>query len=232
MNNIIIKTDNLVKTYGNSKVKTHALKGVNLEIPHGSFSCIIGPSGHGKSTLLHLIGGLDKPTEGNVFIDGVNISNLRDNKLAELRAKRIGFVFQFFNLLSNLSAIENIQTAMMFNKTPINNQKAKAKELLELVGLYDRADAKPNELSGGQQQRISIARALANDPDILLMDEPTGNLDSESENEVLEHIFNIHKSGKTIVIVTHNTELSKKAELLFEIRDGNLKSNRRDSIKP
>jgi len=223
VSNIIIKADNLVKTYGSSNVKTHALRGVSLEIPRGSFSCITGPSGHGKSTLLHLIGGLDKPTDGSVFIDDVNISELRDNKLAELRANKIGFVFQFFNLLYNLSASENIQTAMMFNNIPAKSQKEKAKELLSLVGLSDRADAKPFELSGGQQQRVSIARALANNPDILLMDEPTGNLDSQSESEVLEHIFNIHKSGKTIVIVTHNLELAKKAELLFEIRDGSLK---------
>jgi putative ABC transport system ATP-binding protein len=131
-------------------------------------------------------------------------------------------VFQFFNLLQNLTALENIQTAMMFNKTPIKIQKTKAEDLLALVGLSDKAYAKPFELSGGQQQRVSIARSLANDPDILLMDEPTGNLDSESEEEVLRHIFEIHKAGKTIVIVTHNNELAKKAEILFEIRDGKL----------
>jgi putative ABC transport system ATP-binding protein len=222
MSRIIIKTENLVKIYGNSKIKTHALKGINLEIPRASFSCIIGPSGHGKSTLLHLIGGLDRPTEGSVFIDGMNISKLSDSKLAEVRTKKIGFVFQFFNLLQNLTALENIQTAMMFNKTPQRIQKVKAEELLALVGLSDKADAKPSELSGGQQQRVSIARALANDPNILLMDEPTGNLDSESEEEVLKHIFEIHKAGKTIVIVTNNNELAKKAEILFEIRDGKL----------
>jgi len=221
-NKIIIRTENLEKIYGKSTVKTHALKGVNLEIPQGTFSCIIGTSGHGKSTLMHLIGGLDKPTKGSVFIDDINISELSDSKLSELRAKKIGFVFQFFNLLQNLTALENIQTAMMFSKLPVREQKEKALKLLELVGLSDKANAKPNELSGGQQQRVSIARALANDPDILLMDEPTGNLDSESEKEVLEHIFKIHKSGKTIVVVTHNQELAQKAELLFEIKDGKL----------
>ena len=224
MSRSIIKTENLVKTYGNNKIKTHALKGVSMAIPEGTFSCIIGPSGHGKSTLLHMIGGLDKPTEGSVFIDFTNITELKDSKLSELRGKKIGFVFQFFNLLQNLTALENIQTAMMFNKTSPITQKAKAAELLELIGLSDKTDAKPSELSGGQQQRISIARALANDPDILLMDEPTGNLDSESEEEVLKHIFKIHKAGKTIVIVTHNNELAKKAEILFEIKDGKLKS--------
>ena len=173
---------------------------------------------------MHLIGGLEKPTSGSIFIDGVNMSTLSDSKLSELRAEKIGFVFQFFNLLQNLTTLENIQTAMMFGKIPPKEQKKKAEELLKLVGLSDKAKAKPNELSGGQQQRVSIARALANDPDILLMDEPTGNLDSESEKEVLEHILKIHKAGKTIVIVTHNHELAEKAEMLFEIRDGRLKS--------
>lgn len=222
MNNIIVRTENLVKTYSTGKVKINALRGINLEIPKGTFSCIIGPSGHGKSTLLHLIGGLDKPTEGSVFVDGVKITELSNSKLAELRARKIGFVFQFFNLLQNLTAEENIETALMFSKIPQKVQKDKAKELLALVGLSDKLNAKPFELSGGQQQRVAIARALANNPEILLMDEPTGNLDSESEAEVLEQIFKIHKEGKTIVIVTHNNELAKKAEILFEVRDGKL----------
>jgi len=221
-NNIIIKTTDLEKVYGKSGVKTHALKGVSIEIPKGSLSCIVGPSGHGKSTLLHLIGGLDKPTKGNVFLDGVNIAELSNSETADIRAKKIGFVFQFFNLLGNLTALENIQTAMIFGKVPPKEQKAKAQALLNLVGLSDKSNAKPSELSGGQQQRVSIARALANDPEILLMDEPTGNLDSESEEDVLKHIFNIHQAGKTIVIVTHNNELAKKAEMVFEIRDGKL----------
>jgi len=224
MNNIIIKTENLEKIYGKSQVKTHALKGLSMEVPRGSFSCIIGPSGHGKSTLLHLIGGLDKPTSGDVYIDGVNIAELKSHEIAEIRAKKIGFVFQFFNLLGNLTALENIQTAMMFGKIPSKEQKERALELLELVGLSDKATAKPGELSGGQQQRVSIARALANNPDILLMDEPTGNLDSESEKEVLKHIFDIHKAGKTIVIVTHSNEIAQQTESLYEVRDGKLNS--------
>ncbi|MDR0272467.1 MAG: ABC transporter ATP-binding protein [Clostridiales bacterium] len=220
MSDTIIRIENLVKIYGKNAAKTHALKGVSIEIPRGSFSCVVGPSGHGKSTLLQLIGGLDKPTDGSVLICDADISKMSDNKLSELRAEKIGFVFQFFNLLHNLTAMENIQTAMMFGKIPQKDHRAKAEKLLALVGLSDKANAKPSELSGGQQQRVSIARALANDPDILLMDEPTGNLDSESENEVLNHIFEIHKSGKTIVIVTHNTELAHRADLLFVIKDG------------
>lgn len=223
MSNAIIKTENLVKVYSTGKVKTNALRGVNIEIPKGSFSCIIGPSGHGKSTLLHLIGGLDKPTQGKVLIEGVDITQFNNSRLAELRAKKIGFVFQFFNLLQNLSAGENVETALMFTKTPVKSQKERSRELLSLVGIADKFDAKPSELSGGQQQRVAIARSLANDPEILLMDEPTGNLDSESEAEVLEQIFNIHKKGKTVVIVTHNNDLAKKAELVFEVRDGRLK---------
>jgi len=222
MKNNIIQTENLEKIYGKSQVKTHALKGVSIEIPRGSFSCIIGPSGHGKSTLLHLIGGLDKPTRGDVLIDGMNIAALPSREIAQMRAQKIGFVFQFFNLLGNLTALENIQTAMMFGDIPHKEQKAKAQALLNLVGLSGKANARPGELSGGQQQRVSIARALANDPDILLMDEPTGNLDSASEQEVLRHIFDIHKSGKTVVIVTHSNEIAQQAELLFEIRDGKL----------
>jgi len=224
---MIIKTQDLVKTYTKGKVETQALRGVSMEVPRGSFSCIIGPSGHGKSTLMHLIGGLDRATSGEVSIDGIRYADLSDNELSELRASKIGFVFQFFNLLQNLTALENIETAMMFSKNgphSAKEQRSRAMELLELVGLEEKAHAKPNELSGGQQQRVSIARALANDPEILLMDEPTGNLDSKSEEEVLDQLINIHKAGKTIVIVTHNVEVSDKAELLYEIRDGRLNS--------
>jgi len=224
MNDIIVKTENLVKTYNSSKVKTFALRGVSLEIPRGSFSCIIGPSGHGKSTLMHLIGGLDRPTEGHVFIDGADIAGLSNSELAALRAKKIGFVFQFFNLLPNLTAEENVEVAMMFSGNREWMQNGKARELLSMVGLSEKLNARPSELSGGQQQRVAIARALANDPEILLMDEPTGNLDSESEAEVLNAIFKLYKEGKTVVIVTHNNEIAKMAEVVFEIRDGRLKS--------
>ena len=225
----IIQTENLEKIYGSGrKAKTHALRGVSLTIPRGSLCCITGTSGHGKSTLLQLIGGLDKPTNGRVFIDGTDISRLSDNKLSEIRGEKIGFVFQSFNLLENLTALENIQTATMFapsTKGQTEKSKRRELELLEVVGLSDKADSKPNELSGGQAQRVAIARALANDPPILLMDEPTGNLDSKSEQEVLEYILSVHKTGKTIVIVTHNNELAKHAELIFEIRDGLLQQD-------
>jgi len=224
MSDNIIQVENLEKVYG-SKAKTHALKGISLEIPRGSFSCIVGPSGHGKSTLLQLVGGLDKPTSGSVLIEGINISSLNDNRLSEVRGEKIGFVFQFFNLLENLTAKENIQTIMMFAKGKHKDTNKRALELLDLVDLSDKANSKPSELSGGQLQRIAIARALANDPPILLMDEPTGNLDTQSEKDVMGHIFNIHKAGKTIVFVTHSSEIANQAELLFEIRDGKLASN-------
>lgn len=222
MNNIIIKTEDLTKIYNTGKIKTYALRGIDLEIPRGSFSCIIGPSGHGKSTLMHLIGGLHRPTKGRIFIDGVDITGMSNSELAKLRASKIGFLFQFFNLLPNLTAEENVEVAMMFAETPEKVQKERAIQLLSLVGLEDKAKSKPSELSGGQQQRVAIARALANDPEILLMDEPTGNLDSESEREVLDAIFKLHWKGKTIVIVTHNNEIAKKAEMVFKIKDGRL----------
>ena len=225
MDDVVVRTENLVKTYNSSLVKTFALRGVTLEIPRGSFSCIVGPSGHGKSTLLHTIGGLDRPTEGRIYLDGLDITGLSNSKLAELRAKKIGFVFQFFNLLQNLTAEENVEMAMMLSGAPERVQKEKAQELLSLVGLSHKLKARPCELSGGQQQRVAIARALANNPEILLMDEPTGNLDSESEAEVLDQIFGIHKTGKTVVIVTHNGELARRADIIFELRDGRLKSD-------
>jgi len=223
MSEYMIETQNLEKVYG-TKVKTPVLKDVSLKVPKGSFCCIVGPSGHGKSTLLQLIGGLDKATSGHILIDGTDISQLSDNKLSELRGEKLGFVFQFFNLLENLTASENVQTAMMFAKKDPKSTNRRAIEILEMIGLEGKANAKISELSGGQLQRVAIARSLANNPDILLMDEPTGNLDSKSEQDVLKCIFDIHKSGKTIVMVTHSIEISKQAELLFEIYDGRLKN--------
>lgn len=222
MNDAIIRTENLQKTYTTGKVMTHALCGVDLELRRGSFSCIVGPSGHGKSTLMHLLGGLDRPTEGRVFIDDDEVTRLANNRLAQLRARKIGFVFQFFNLLQSLTAQENVETAMMFSRTPEKAQTNRARELLSLVGLSEKLKSRPSELSGGQQQRVAIARALANDPEILMMDEPTGNLDSASEAEVLAVVFDLHRQGKTVVIVTHNAEIAKRAERIITIRDGKI----------
>ncbi|BEH09208.1 MULTISPECIES: ABC transporter ATP-binding protein [Geobacter] len=224
MSDAIIRTENLTKTYGSGQVTTHALRGVSLEIPRGAFCAIVGPSGHGKSTLMHLVGGLDRPSAGQVAVDGIELTGLANSDLARLRAEKIGFVFQFFNLLGSLTAEENVAAAMMFAGIPEKRQKERARELLELVGLGEKLGARPRQLSGGQQQRVAIARALANDPDILLMDEPTGNLDSAAEAEVLAAVAELHRQGKTVVIVTHNPEIARQAQMVVEIRDGRLAS--------
>jgi len=220
MSDSVITVNNLVKEYGSGATMVKALRGVDLEITRGSFTCIVGPSGHGKSTLMHMLGGLDHPTSGSVAIDGQEIFQLGNKDLARLRAQKIGFVFQFFNLLQSLTATENIETALMLAGIPEEQQKKRAKELLQIVGLEEKANAKPGQLSGGQQQRVAIARALANDPPILLMDEPTGNLDSEAEAEVMNVLEALNRQGKTIIFVTHSNEIASRAEHLILVRDG------------
>ena len=220
MSDSVIKVNNLVKEYGSGAAMVKALRGVDLEITRGSFTCIVGPSGHGKSTLMHMLGGLDHPTNGGVAIDGQEIFLLGNKDLARLRAQKIGFVFQFFNLLQSLTATENIEIALMLAGVPEAQQKKRAKELLQIVGLEEKANAKPGQLSGGQQQRVAIARALANDPPILLMDEPTGNLDSEAEAEVMSVLEALNRQGKTIILVTHSNEIAARAEHLILVRDG------------
>lgn len=222
MNNSVISAKGLVKEYGKGTILVKALRGVDLNIPAGSFTCIVGPSGHGKSTLMHLLGGLDHPTSGTVSIDGQEISRLGNKELADLRARKIGFVFQFFNLLQSLTSRENIETALMLAGVPEKEQAKRAKELLAIVGLEDKADAKPGQLSGGQQQRVAIARALANDPPVLLMDEPTGNLDSEAEAEVMKVLMNLNRQGKTIIFVTHSNEIASRADNTVSVHDGQI----------
>jgi putative ABC transport system ATP-binding protein len=223
MNNAIIRTENVSKIYSSGDVSTAALRGVTLEIAKGSLTCIIGPSGHGKSTLMHLIGGLDRPTAGSVYLDDVEISRMDNSTLARLRGEKIGFVFQFFNLLPGLTAAENVETAMMLAGIPEKEQALRSVELLAMVGLAEKANSKPSQLSGGQQQRVAIARALANDPEILLMDEPTGNLDSVAEAEVMEILHSLHLRGKTIVIVTHNSDIAGKAQHVIRVKDGQVR---------
>ncbi len=210
------------KTYSGRGVPTQALRGVDLDIDRGSFTCLIGPSGHGKSTLLHLLGGLDRPTSGTVHILGEHIESMSDAQLARFRATRVGFVFQFFNLLKGLTVLENVELAMMFASKPAREQAARATELLRSVGLGDKLHARANELSGGQMQRVAIARALANDPEVLLMDEPTGNLDSASEAEVMAILRGLHEQGRTVVVVTHSLEIAARAERVVEVLDGRI----------
>ena len=224
MSNALIRTSKLTKTYGSNGVATHALRGVDLEIARGSFNCIVGPSGHGKSTLMHLLGALDRPSSGSVQVDGTDLTRLDSAGLAAFRGRKIGFVFQFFNLLRGLSASENIETAMMLAGLPPRRQAERAKELLALVGLSEKAQARPNQLSGGQQQRVAIARALANDPEILMMDEPTGNLDSAAEEEILQILFELHGRGKTVVVVTHNLDIARRAQRLIRVQDGQIQA--------
>ena len=216
----IIRTEHAAKTYQSGDITTTALKDVSLNIPQGSFTCIVGPSGHGKSTLMHLIGGLDRPSSGKIYIGGMEISTIANSDLARLRNQRIGFVFQFFNLLQGLTASENIEMAMMLAGVAETEQRQRAGELLALVGLAEKAGARPGQLSGGQQQRVAIARALANDPDILLLDEPTGNLDSVAEAEILDLLQRLHRQGKTVIIVTHSDEVAKRAERIIHVKDG------------
>ncbi len=219
MSDPIFRTEGLSKVYDDG-YRTVALEDVSMEIPRGSLTCIMGPSGHGKSTLLHLLGGLDRPTAGKVFLDGEALTSLGPNRLAEVRSRRLGFVFQFFNLLPVLTALENVQTAMLLAGVPRREQADRGRALLRLVGLEERMHARPSQLSGGQRQRVAIARALANDPDLLLMDEPTGNLDTRSEEDLLAHIRAVHARGKTIVIVTHSETVAAMAERIVRIRDG------------
>jgi putative ABC transport system ATP-binding protein len=219
---MIIRTEKLTKIYENG-YSTVALQDVDLEIPRGSLSCIMGPSGHGKSTLLHLIGGLDRPTSGKVYLEDLDLTAIDANQLAEVRCRRIGFVFQFFNLLPVLTVLENVEIALMLGGVPPKKQRERAQELLDLVGLDDKLQAKPHQLSGGQRQRVAIARSLANDPDILMMDEPSGNLDSKSERELLQNIEKVNQRGKTVVIVTHSPTVAEVAHRIYYIQDGRLK---------
>jgi putative ABC transport system ATP-binding protein len=221
MNDVIIRTDKLSKVYDNG-YRTAALEDIDLSVERRSFSCIMGPSGHGKSTLLHLLGGLDIPTSGDVFVNGSSLAGMTPDKLAEFRNRKIGFVFQFFNLIPVLTVLENVQIASMLAGVPEREQKERAVRLLDALGLTDKMEARPNQLSGGQRQRVAVARALANDPDILMMDEPTGNLDSRSEAELLDLIGTLHEKGKTILVVTHSDTVANRAGRIIRIKDGKI----------
>lgn len=219
----MIKLEGVVRTYLMGKTRVQALRGLDLEIAQGEFVAIMGPSGSGKSTLMHLVGGLDLPDEGKVLLGDLNIAEQNGNRLAELRGKRIGFVFQTFNLIPTLSALENVELPMIFQGIPRKERRKRAQKLLEQVGLGERLHHKPMELSGGEQQRVAIARALVNDPEILLADEPTGNLDSESGGEIMQLLKELNEErGMTVIVVTHDPEIARYAHRVVYIRDGQI----------
>ncbi len=223
--NAIVEAIDLKKIYMLGKIPVEALRGVNLKVESGDFLAILGPSGSGKSTMLNLIGALDKPTAGTLLIDGVDVSKLNDNQLADLR-RRVGFVFQFFNLIPRFTARDNVELSMSIAGMGKTERKKTAETLLETVGLKDRVNHKPAELSGGQQQRVAIARALANNPRFLLLDEPTGNIDSKTANEVIGLIKRLNEEkGVTIIMVTHDQHLAKEAKRTVQMFDGVITSD-------
>jgi len=223
-NDIILKAQNIFKTYQtNEKLKLEVLKSISFEIEDGKISVIVGASGAGKSTLLHILSGLDRPDAGKVIFNSENIFEFSDERLAKFRNKNIGFVFQFHHLLPEFTAIENVAIPLMISGSILSKALKQSGELLNIVGLNERKDHKPSELSGGEQQRVAVARALANDPQIIFADEPTGNLDSENSDALHKIFVDLkEKLGKTFIIVTHNPGLVKLADKVFEIKDGKI----------
>jgi putative ABC transport system ATP-binding protein len=222
---IVIKTLELTKVYEMGSEQVHALRGVDVEIHKGEYVAIMGPSGSGKSTLMNLIGCLDSPTSGKYWLAGRQVSDLDDDELAHIRNKEIGFVFQTFNLLPRATALHNVELPLIYNGTPAEERIEKAKKALERVDLMDRMTHKPNELSGGQRQRVAIARALVNSPSIVLGDEPTGNLDSKTGEEIMALFENLHQQGNTIILVTHENDIAQHAHRVIHIRDGKIASD-------
>ncbi|KXG75660.1 ABC transporter ATP-binding protein [Thermotalea metallivorans] len=222
----MIKIDNLTKIYRTGSIQVEALKGICLEIHRGEFVAVMGPSGSGKSTLMNILGCLDRPTEGRYRLDGEKIEELNDVQLAAIRNKKIGFVFQSFNLLPRMSALKNVELPMMYAGIPSKERVERAKEALQRVGLADRMHHKSNELSGGQRQRVAIARALVNDPAIILADEPTGNLDSKSGKEIMAIFQQLNEEGSTIVLVTHEADIASHAKRIVAFRDGEIVEDR------
>jgi len=217
----IIETKDLVKEYPQGETPLRVLKGVNMKVKEGEFLAIMGPSGSGKSTLLNMMGALDKPTSGKVYIKGTDISTLNDNQLADLRNREIGFIFQFFNLITRMAAQENVELPMAIAGVPRRERKERASKYLDLVGLEARKHHRPTELSGGEQQRVAIARALVNEPSVLLCDEVTGNLDSKTGDDIMQLLKTLNKEqGKTFVLITHDPAVAQNTDRLIQIRDG------------
>jgi putative ABC transport system ATP-binding protein len=228
---VVIRTQELTKTYEMGAEQIHALQGVDLEIRKGEYVAIMGPSGSGKSTLMNLIGCLDSPTSGKYWLAGRLVSELDDDELAHIRNKEIGFVFQTFNLLPRATALHNVELPLIYNGTPAEERAEKAKMALQRVDLTPRMMHRPNELSGGQRQRVAIARALVNDPSILLADEPTGNLDSKTGEEIMNLFENLHRQGNTIILVTHEMDIAQHAHRVIFIRDGKIASDEKVAKK-
>src|SRR6185436_4801559 len=224
----IIHMAGIRKVYDTGKVKVEALKGIDLEVHKGEMVAIVGPSGSGKSTLMNLLGCLDTASSGVYELGGENVAGVTRDQLAEIRNRRVGFVFQNFNLLPHISALENVELPMLFGGMPVKERRERAKDLLTRVGLGDRVDHKPTELSGGQMQRVAIARSLAMDPDIVLADEPTGNLDTSSGTDIMSIFTELWKAGRTLIIITHDPALAKRASRIVEIRDGRITSDHRN----
>jgi putative ABC transport system ATP-binding protein len=222
---IAIKTENLWKSYEMGAEKLHALRGVDLIIRKGEYVAIMGPSGSGKSTLMNLIGCLDTPTSGNYWLAGRLVSDLDDDELAYIRNKEIGFVFQTFNLLPRATALHNVELPLIYNGTPTEERLIKAKRALQDVDLAEKMQHKPNELSGGQRQRVAIARALVNSPSIILADEPTGNLDSKTGDEIMALFDRLHREGNTVILVTHENDVAQRADRIIHVRDGKVESD-------
>lgn len=221
MTDTIIELKNVWKIYQMGKVDVNALRGMDFKVKRNEFVSIMGPSGSGKSTAVNMVGCLDIPTKGDVYLDGKNIAHLPESTLAQIRGRKIGFIFQTFNLIPTLSAKENIILPMIFQGIPADKREERAEKLLRLVQLEDRMNHKPTELSGGEQQRVAIARSLANDPDVILADEPTGNLDSKTGRVVMSFLKDLNKKeGKTIIMVTHDAELAKHADRIAYLKDG------------
>jgi putative ABC transport system ATP-binding protein len=223
---IVIHTEDLWKTYVMGTEEVHALRGVNLEIRKGEYVAIMGPSGSGKSTLMNLIGCLDTPTSGRYYLAGRLVSQLDDDELAYIRNKEIGFVFQTFNLLARATSLHNVELPLIYNGTPAAERIERAKRALEQVDLASRMMHKPNELSGGQRQRVAIARALVNRPSILLADEPTGNLDSQTGEEIMQLFAKLHEEGNTIILVTHEPDVAERAHRIIRVRDGKVETDK------
>jgi len=227
----IIETQDLVKVYGTGEIAVRALGGVNVRIDPGEFVAVMGPSGSGKSTLMNILGCLDRPTEGNYLLDGQDISRYDKKQLAAIRGRKLGFIFQSFNLLSRTSALKNVMLPLIYdkeNRHMVEQRETIAMDALASVGLADRAHHRPNELSGGQRQRVAIARALVNDPVLILADEPTGNLDTRSSYEIMDILHDLHDRGRTIVMVTHEPDIAAHTQRTICVRDGQVVSDGRD----